>query len=401
MKNFISLEEAIEILNSNTKALEIEKVDLINGINKTLAEDIYSKINNPPFDKSAMDGYAIISEDTSNREVKLKVIDTVYAGECSSNEVTKNTAIKIMTGAPIPKGADAVIKQEDIDIYDEFIGVNKPVKFNQNICLEGEDITKGSILVYKYKKLNYADIGIMASSGINKIKVYKKPKIAFISTGDEVIDINENLTEGKIYNSNKYSILSRIYELGYEVVAIDHVNDSIQNIGNIIKEFSKESDLIITTGGVSVGEKDLLKDIMDKIGAKKLFWKVNIKPGSAVLCSKLNNTTIISLSGNPTASLTTFELLVKTTLEKLSGKECIEIKREKAILLGNFNKKSLQRRFIRGKIVYSEGRQCVAITQIKSGNGILSSTIDSNCLIEIEKGNIGIEEGTLVDIIKL
>lgn len=400
MKSFINLEEAIEILNSNTKSLGVEEVDLINGINKTLAEDIYSKINNPPFDKSAMDGYAIISDDTLNRKAKLKVIDTVYAGESSDHKVTNNTAIKIMTGAPIPKGANAVIKQEDVDIYDEFIEVNKTIKFNQNICFEGEDIRKGSILVNKHKKLNYADIGIIASSGINKIKVYKKPKIAFISTGDEVLDINESLTEGKIYNSNKYSILSRIYELGYEVVGVNHAKDSKENIENIIKKFSKEVDLIITTGGVSVGEKDLLKDTMDDIGAEKLFWKVTIKPGSAVLCSKFNDAIIISLSGNPTASLTTFELLARTTLEKLSGKEKIEIKREKAILLGDFNKKSPQRRFIRGKIVYNGGRQYVVMTQVKSGNGILSSTIDSNCLIEVEKGNEGIKEGTLVDIIK-
>ncbi|WP_042272836.1 molybdopterin molybdotransferase MoeA [[Clostridium] dakarense] len=400
MKSFISLEEAIEILNSNTRPLEVEEVDLINGINKTLAQDIYSKINNPPFDKSAMDGYAIISEDTLNTKVKLKVIGTVYAGESSANEVTKNTAIKIMTGAPIPKGANAVVKQEDVNIYDKFIEINKAVKRNQNICFEGEDITKGILLVNKHKKLNYADIGIIASSGINKIKVYKKPKIAFISTGDEVLDINENLTEGKIYNSNKYSILSRIHELGYDVVGINHAKDSSQNIGSIINEFSRNANLIITTGGVSVGEKDLLKDAMDYIGAEKLFWKVTIKPGSAVLCSKLNNTIIISLSGNPIASLTAFELLVRTTLEKLSGKEKIEIKREKAILLGSFSKKSPQKRFIRGKIVYNEGRQYVAMTQIKSGNGILSSTIDSNCLIEVEKGNTGVEEGTLVDIIK-
>ncbi|MGX4599206.1 molybdopterin molybdotransferase MoeA [Faecalimicrobium sp. JNUCC 81] len=400
MKSFISLEEAIEILNINTKALEVEEVDLIKGINKTLAEDIYSKINNPPFDKSAMDGYAIISEDTLNAKVKLKVIDTIYAGECSNNEVTKNTAIKIMTGAPIPKGANAVVKQEDVHIYDKFIEVNKIAKPNQNICFKGEDITKGSLLVNKHKKLNYSDIGIIASSGINKIKVYKKPKIAFISTGDEVLDINENLTEGKIYNSNKYSILSRVYELGYDVIGIDHANDSSKNIGNIIKEFSKESDLIITTGGVSVGEKDLLKDTMDDIGAEKLFWKVTIKPGSAVLCSKFNNSIIISLSGNPTASLTTFELLARPTLDKLSGNEKIEIKREKAILLGNFNKKSPQRRFIRGKTVYNEGKQYVEMTQIKTGNGILSSTKDSNCLIEVQKGNTGLEEKVLVDIIK-
>ena len=384
MKSFISLEEAIDILDANVKAIGTEEVELIKATGRIISEDIYSKIDNPPFNKSAMDGYAIIAED-SNGCNEIKVIDKVFAGEVSKAEVINKTAVRIMTGAPIPKGANAVIKQEDtIKGDNEFVTLKKVIKENENICFKGEDIKKGTLLVEKNKKLNFADIGIIASTGISKINVFKQPKIALISTGDEVIDVGNILTEGKIYNSNKYSIISRIFELGYSICEI----------------LSEKFDLIITTGGVSVGEKDLLNEAIDKINGKRLFWKVKIKPGSAVLCSIVNNSIIISLSGNPTAALTAFELFVKTSLEKLCGKEKIEIKREKAILCDSFNKKSPQRRFIRGRVEIREEKQNVYITQVKNGNGILSSNLNSNCMIEVEAGNKGLQSGCIVNIIK-
>lgn len=401
MRSFISLNEALEILNENVDNLDIEEVDLINGLNRVVSENIYAQINNPPFNKSAMDGYAFICNNKELINKRLKIIDKVYAGGVCNNIVSEETAIKIMTGAPIPKGANAVIKQEDVVIEKNYIILRKNINENENICIKGEDILQGSLLLKSNKKLNYADIGILASSGINKIKVYKKPKVAFISTGDEVIDIGFELKEGKIYNSNKYSILSRLGELGYDVKYISHINDDSKEIGNCIEQLSKKVDLIITTGGVSVGEKDLLKEAIDITSGEKLFWKINIKPGSAVLCSKIDKSIILSLSGNPTAALTTFELLVKPTLEKLSGYKEIKINREKAILLQDIKKKSPQRRFIRGYVEIDNYRQYVHITQTKSGNGILSSAINSNCIIEIEVNNDGKSKGDLVDIIKL
>lgn len=400
MKSFISLEEAINILNDNVEHLDVEEVNLIDGINRVLATNIYSTIDNPPFDKSAMDGYAVIAEDSKLKE-KIKVIDKVFAGEVCSSEVISKTAVRIMTGAPIPVGATAVIKQEDITlIEDNFIILNKSIKNNENICFKGEDISKGTLLVSKGKKLDFADIGIIASAGIDKIKVYKLPKIALISTGDEVIDIDNALTPGKIFNSNKYSIISRIKELGYDIKYTTHVKDCESNIEEYVNKFSNDMDLIITTGGVSVGEKDLLNESIDNINGKKLFWKVKIKPGSAVLCSKINNALVVSLSGNPTAALTAFELFVKTSLEKMCGYDKVEVKREKAILGDNFSKKSPQRRFIRARAVIEEGKQMVYITQIKSGNGILSSNLNSNCMIEVQGGSEGLNIGERVDIIK-
>ena len=178
------------------------------------------------------------------------------------------------------------------------------------------------------------------------------------------------------------------------------VNDDYTVIGDEIKKISEKVDLIITTGGASVGKKDLVKEAIDYIGGEKLFWKIKIKPGSSVLAAKYNNTLILCLSGNPTAALTTFELLGRTSLIKLSGGSTVEIVREKAVLLNSFNKKSPQRRFLRGKVQNEGEIQKVSITQVKSGNGILSSTLESNCLIELAAGNLGVNEGELVNIIK-
>lgn len=400
MRSFISLEEALDILNKKVNNLDIEEVTLFNGLNKVLAKDVYTKINNPPFNKSAMDGYALISKDAIINN-KLKIIDKVYAGGSTKKVVTTNTAIKIMTGAPIPYGANAVIKQEDVILEENNIVIRNQVEENQNICLLGEDIFKGDLLVKANKRLDYADVGFIASSGISKIKVYRKPKIAFFTTGDEVMDLDEELEYGKIYNSNKFSIISRVLELGYEVNKIQHIKDDYKEIGKIIEETSKEVDLIITTGGVSVGEKDLLKEAIKSISGEILFWKIIIKPGSAVLCSKFNKCIIISISGNPTAALTSFELLVKPSLNKLSGDKKIKITREKAILAEGTIKKAFKHRFLRGYFEIVDCMQYVYITQRKSGNGILRSAINSNCIIEVNANNDEKNSGDFVNIIKL
>ncbi len=215
-----------------------------------------------------------------------------------------------------------------------------------------------------------------------------------------LLDIGEKLIPGKIFNSNKYSIISRIKELGFNIDYTTHVKDIDSQIGECISRLSNDMDIIITTGGVSVGDKDLLNKVIDNIHGERLFWKVKIKPGSAVLCSKVNNSLVISLSGNPTAALTAFELFVKTSLRKMCGYNEIKIEREKAILSDNFSKKSPNRRFIRARAEIEDGKQVVYITQVKSGNGILSSNLNSNCMIEVQGGSEGLRVGEIIDIIK-
>ncbi|HFD2044577.1 TPA: gephyrin-like molybdotransferase Glp [Clostridium perfringens] len=406
MKKFIALEEALEILNKNTKALKSEVVSIKDSLKRVLYGDVKSKINNPPFNKSVFDGYAFKSEDSKGTSkenpIELKIVDEIFAGDFSEIEIKSGEAVRIMTGAPIPLGADCVLKQEETERQGDLVKIFKEMKENQNISFMGEDIKIGETLIKKGKRLDYADLGIMASSGISQVLVYKKPKVSIISTGDEVCDINSTLKPGKIYDSNLYSLSGRIEELGYHVLSMEHVGDNIIKIGEAIEKAFEKSDIVFTTGGASVGEKDLMQKVAESIGFEKLFWKIKIKPGSAVVCSKREEKILISLSGNPNAALTTFELLGKPVLKKLEGEEeNINIKREKGILMDSFNKKSPQRRFLRGNVIYNEKGAKVYITQIKSGNGILSSLLNANCLIEIEKGNEGLNIGEEVNIIKL
>lgn len=406
MKKFIALEEALEILNKNTKALKSEVVSIKDSLKRVLYGDVKSKINNPPFNKSVFDGYAFKSEDSKGTSkenpIELKIVDEIFAGDFSEREIKSGEAVRIMTGAPIPMGADCVLKQEETERHGDLIKIFKEMKENQNISFMGEDIKIGETLIKKGKRLDYADLGIMASSGISQVTVYKKPKVSIISTGDEVCDINSTLKPGKIYDSNLYTLSGRIEELGYHVLSMEHVGDNILKIGEAIEKAFEKSDIVFTTGGASVGEKDLMQKVAESIGFEKLFWKIKIKPGSAVVCSKREEKILISLSGNPNAALTTFELLGKPVLKKLEGEEeNINIKREKGILMDSFNKKSPQRRFLRGNVIYDEKGAKVYITQIKSGNGILSSLLNANCLIEVEKGNEGLNKGEVVNIIKL
>lgn len=406
MKKFIALEEALEILNKNTKALKSEVVSIKDSLKRVLYGDVKSKINNPPFNKSVFDGYAFKSEDSKGTSkenpIELKIVDEIFAGMWPEIEIKHGEAIRIMTGAPIPVGADCVLKQEETERHGDLVKIFKEMKSYENISFMGEDIKIGETLIKKGKRLDYADLGIMASSGISEVLVYKKPRVSIISTGDEVCDINSTLKPGKIYDSNLYSLSARIEELGYNVLSMEHVGDNILKIGEAIEKAFEKSDIVFTTGGASVGEKDLMQKVSESIGFEKLFWKIKIKPGSAVVCSKKEEKILISLSGNPNAALTTFELLGKSVLKKLEGEEeNINIKREKGVLMDSFNKKSPQRRFLRGNVIYDEKGAKVYITQIKSGNGILSSLLNANCLIEIEKGNEGLNRGEVVNIIKL
>ena len=406
MKKFIALEEALEILNKNTKALKSEVVSIKDSLKRVLYGDVKSNINNPPFNKSVFDGYTFKSEDSKGTSkenpIELKIVDEIFAGMWPEIEIKHGEAVRIMTGAPIPVGADCVLKQEETERHGDLVKIFKEMKSYENISFMGEDIKIGETLIKKGKRLDYADLGIMASSGISEVLVYKKPRVSIISTGDEVCDINSTLKPGKIYDSNLYSLSARIEELGYNVLSMEHVGDNILKIGEAIEKAFEKSDIVFTTGGASVGEKDLMQKVSESIGFEKLFWKIKIKPGSAVVCSKKEEKILISLSGNPNAALTTFELLGKSVLKKLEGEEeNINIKREKGVLMDSFNKKSPQRRFLRGNVIYDEKGAKVYITQIKSGNGILSSLLNANCLIEIEKGNEGLNRGEVVSIIKL
>ncbi len=403
MLKMIELEQAEAILKEKAPCLSIEKINLVESHERVLAEDICSKIDQPPFNRSPLDGYAFKAEDSNfadkDNPIRLKVLHELYAGSYTDKEVLKGTAIRIMTGAPIPKGANCVIRQEETTAQGEFIEIFNKLSPWENICFQGEDIKKGKLVLKKGTVLKYAEIGVLASIGVKDVSVYRKPRIGVLSTGDELISLGENLAPGKIYNSNLYCLCARLKELYCEPIVIGIAGDNTCTMHEKIKQALDKSDILITTGGVSVGKKDLVKDVMRDLGADLLFWKVAIKPGSPVFCSYLDSKLVISLSGNPAAAITTFELLVRPMLVEIMGRKELKFKKTNAVLQEDFNKKSGTRRFVRAEIFYNENSPIVNLTKTSQGNGILSSTLNSNCLIDIPANSPCLSKGQIVNVI--
>lgn len=348
----IELEKAIELITESIKEIErFEEIKLIDAGGRIIYEDIYAPMNNPPFDRSPLDGYALIAEDTKGASKenikKLTVVDCIFAGGYSEKTLKRGQAARIMTGAKIPKGANCVIKQEKTDYGEDEVEIYQELNKYDNYCFKGEDIKKGDLLVKKDELINYVHQGVLASMGISKVKIKAKPRIVLIVTGDEVRAPGQTLKEGKIYDSNLHLIYSRLNEFGLPPVISQIIEDNGEKVGEKIQEIVDEVDLIITTGGVSVGEKDILHDAFKLIGAERIFWKVNLKPGTPVMYSLYKNKPIISLSGNPFAALINFELLVRPALSKISGNKNLQYKRASAIMKNEFNKPSMTRRFIR------------------------------------------------------
>ena len=387
------LESAIWFLKSNTNAItDVEEVNILEAVGRVAAEDIFAKFDNPPFDRSPLDGYAINSLQTPG---KFKIIAEECAGDFFDGELKSNEALRIMTGAAMPKGSDCVIRQEDVEVIGEELIVPYHLKHHENYCFAGEDIKKEALIIEAGKILNAASIAILASQGFNKIKVKRQPKIIIASTGDELIMPGSELTPGKIYNSNLYFMAARLKELGFNVNILCILKDDTQSIVDTINQYKNNADLFITTGGVSVGKKDIMHEVVNKVG-KKLFWRVNMKPGAPVIGYKAGNMLGIALSGNPFAAYATFELLVRPVLAKLSGMANIMYKRSEAILRSDFSKESKGRRFIRA---HYENNEVTLPEQHSSGS--LFSMVNCNSLVDIPAGTGKLTKGMKVEVVIL
>lgn len=393
-EKILSVEEAVlKLQNEIQPIMDEEQIELINGNGRILAKDAFSPMDQPPFPRSPLDGYAIQGDDTKgaakDHPVTLKVIGEICAGQVFSGIVESGEAVRIMTGAPVPCGADTVIKQENTDYGMDQVEIYESLKPYENYCFQGEDFQKGDLLLKKGTKLDGIGIGILASMGLSHVTVYRQPKIGIISTGDELITPGTEWRPGKIYDSNLYLLGGRLKELGLNPSFLLHCEDDADKLTGMIREKAKNADIILTTGGVSVGKKDILHDVIEKLGAKKLFWKVALKPGSPTLTAVYHNTLLICLSGNPFGAEANFELLVRPVIGTLSNDVIWKMKKIKAEFQGEFQKRSGRRRFLRG--YYADGK--VWIPEKKHASGVLSTMAGCNCLIDIEEGNEGLKKG--------
>ena len=390
----IDIKEAVNIIKNNLKPKEdVRKVSIINSINKVCAQDIYSPMDSPPFDRSPYDGYAYSANITKK---ELTIVGEVYAGDVFKDKLGKNEAIKIMTGGKIPNGANCVIKKEDVTVLENRIIVNKDMNEYENYIFKGEDIQKNQLIIKQGDIITYESIGILASLGIDEILVYEDLKIGILTTGTEIQEPNEALEDGKIYNSNKYILYSKLLKRGIEPIIVEKSKDCIMELESKIKSILKDVDILITTGGVSVGDKDLIPEAFKNIGGRELFWKVKAKPGGACYASIIDNKLMFGLSGNPHALIVAYENILVPTIDFLSNKTYNS--KIQAIFKGSFTKKSSVDRYLNGRMYTSGGRIYVSMTDNKDSKARLWGTLNSNCMIKVNKESI-LEDGQLVDVV--
>ena len=342
----VNVQSAIEIISNLTLSLNFEILPIENSISRICAEEIFATSFLPKFNNSAMDGYAIIYEDKNS---ELEIIDTIFAGDNNNKLLEKNSCIKIMTGAKIPQNSTAIIPKEDVEeLNDNKIKILKNVKEFQHIRYIGEDIKQNELLLSNGDEINFSKITLLASQGISHIKVYKKPKVVVFASGEELKLHYEKIESFQIYNSNTPTFIARCKELGCEVTFIGQAKDSVEAIKELIIN-SLDADLIITSGGVSVGDADFTKEAFNALDFQTLFDGIDIKPGKPTVFGKIKNTYILNLPGNPLASALIFEMFGKILIQKLLGskdiypnyilgklKEPFSIKKGKTTLISGF-----------------------------------------------------------------
>ena len=389
MRSNISLEEALEILLQQNFKTEAIQVSLLDSLDSVLAEDIISDMNMPPFDRSPLDGYALRSVDlidvSKENPITLDVIDYIPAGYVSKKALLQGQAMRIMTGAKIPEGADAIIRFEDTEFTDTSVNIYDPVLAGANISKEGEDIKIADVVLHKGCILDAPEIGILATLGRGFVQVFRKPRVAILSTGDELVEIQHSLVEGKIRNSNSYTIAALVKKAGAKPLLLGICPDEVNIIREKLVTTLSWADLVITTGGVSVGDSDLVKEAFKQAGAEMLFWKVRMKPGTPIAVAKYRNKLIFGLSGNPAAAYITFEQFVRPVILKMMGREKFNLMKVEAILESDFKKISGQNRFVRAHTYYKEGSYYTSFPE-KHSSGILSSLSGTNSLLYIHKG---------------
>jgi molybdopterin molybdotransferase len=411
----ISVEEALEKVLSYVEVLEPERKPILDCLGQVLAEDVYSTIDIPPLDNSAMDGYAVQAEDTQGATKSsprcLHVIGEVAAGSLPTKRVKSGSAIRIMTGAPLPEGADAVVRFEDTDELERKssgggpsqIGILCEAKKGLNVRYRGEDIAKGDLVLKKGKVLRPQEIGILASLGRSTALVVRRPIVAIMATGDELIGVDQPLTSGKIYDSNTYTIAAEVCRYGGIPKILGIGRDSIQSLTRKIDE-GLDADILITSGGVSKGDYDIVKDVLVEHGEVG-FWTVRMKPGKPLAFGVIKKVEggrekkvpHLGLPGNPVSSMITFEQFARPAILKMMGKKILMKPIIRAIIEDDVANDDGRRIFARVAVTRRGGQYHASITG-PQGSGILTSMAKANGLAVIRESSKGVKAGDMVEV---
>ena len=379
----IKVDEARKIILEKIKVQGTEKVSISEALGRILSEDIIARRNNPPMDNSAMDGYALKAKDielaTSENPIKLEIIEDLAAGYSPKMTIQSGQAVRIMTGAPIPEGADAVIMQEDTERNENSVQVKDKAEIRENIRDAGEDVREGETVIKKGAKLLPAHIGMMAVVGRSSVLVGRRPSVAILSTGDEIKDLDDSLSGPCIFNSNGYMLAAQVKSAGgipsYLGIARDNEEDLMEKFN-----WALQCDMVVSSGGVSVGDYDLVKASLKKMGQEMLFWKVAMKPGKPLAFGRIDNVPIFGLPGNPVSSFVSFEQFVRPSIRKMMGASQLSPLLVQAKLTHTVHKKAGRQHFLSAYVKWENGTCTVSPTQ-EQGSGILKSTVNANGLL--------------------
>lgn len=400
MRKNIALEEGLSLLLKEIAVTELIEISLENAMGKVLAADIVASESFPDFRKSAYDGYCTKSTyfKDLNSPLSLDVLGTLKAGAAIEDDLAdKRGAYKIMTGARVPDFHDVVIPKEWTDNGSEVVIINQGGHSGDNIIRVGEDVLKGEVLIKKGTKIHWGIVAMLAQLGISTLKVYEAPKVGFISTGDELKYLGEPLKLGEIYNSNEYAISSYLKEIGVDYHSYGIAKDKKEMIKDLLDQALSENNLVLTTGGASVGDYDYLLEVYQELGVEVLFWGLDIKPGRPVLAGVKNKVLVVSLPGTPAAALIALEKVVIPLIGKMKGLTNFQKTEFTGTMVEDFKKTSSSPRFIRLKAKVGEHGYELALSG-KQNASVLKSMLDFNAIGEIPSG-VKIVKGSKVKFV--
>ncbi|CAC9565846.1 Molybdopterin molybdenumtransferase (EC 2.10.1.1) [uncultured Gammaproteobacteria bacterium] len=386
LQPLLTMSEALEfLLNASIVNTNTCSVSLDDALRKILADDIYAKINVPEFDNSAMDGYAIAlkPEQISTPGIlNFKITDRIQAGSTGST-LAPGCAARIFTGAPIPQGANTVIMQEVCEVSKDGCSIEtwQPLSLNENIRPLGNDISSGDVILKKGRQLKAQDIALTASIGVKELRVFKQLKVGLFFTGDELIEPGETLKNGEIFNSNRYALVALLTQLNCNIVNLGNIKDDFNATLNALDTLADDCDLIITTGGVSVGEEDHVKPAVEKLG-KLSLWRIKVKPGKPLAFGHIGKSAFIGLPGNPVSAMVTFFLFAQPFIKKMQGMS--NYKNQPIQVQTNFDwlKPKPRREFVRVRLDHTTMPASASLYP-KQGSDVLSSIVWADGLLEI------------------
>jgi molybdopterin molybdotransferase len=400
----LTVEQALERVLSAFHALEPEQVPILEALGRVLAKDVYAGEDIPPLANSSMDGYAVLAADTvgasPNRPARLRIVGQIAAGYVPETAVASGTTMRIMTGAPIPSGADAVIKVEDTDTDGKYVNIYTEVAPGNYIRSAGEDVRQGELVLSKSTLIRPQEIGMLATLGHREVLVHRRPRVAILATGDEVVEIDQPLAPGKIRNANSYSNAAQVLEHGGEPLLLGIARDNVDDLTAKIRAGLEQGvDLFLTSGGVSVGDFDLVKDVLAAEG-EIAFWRVCMKPGKPLAFGRIGGVPVLGLPGNPVSVMVSFEVFVRPAIWKMLGRTDLARPTLQATLMDEITHKDERRHYVRVRVEKHNGAYRAHLTG-GQGSGILSSMVKANALAVIPEAWDHAPTGAQVEVILL